>query len=360
MRDVTTLTATQLLASSTPELIFSRSLVEARREYRDLARRWHPDCTRDAQTDEVFAHVSALYRLALVKINDGTWMEPVEKLDQETPGQKKFRRTTGNITTINYVTSRRFELGSMYIGTNTVTFEVEHAFTDLFRNGCKQMRALKFHDSEMTLEMCNWLPQIVDAFKVHGASGANVLVLRKTPDQLLLADILAFHKGRLPQPEHVGWILNCLYNLACYLEWIGIAHNAISPETIFVSPLRHTVMLLGGWWYATAFDDTVEAVPERSLRFIPPDIIDSRCADARSNLELIKSVGRELLGDAVGVKLPLDDELPQNIVDWLSLPSSGCAIEDYDAWKHYVLPEAFGTAKFVAMNLDSTQLYKEN
>jgi hypothetical protein len=357
MRDLTKLTARQLLAISAPELLFSKSLDEAKREYRALARQWHPDCNRTAESEEIFAHISALYRLALKKIGHGDWYEPAEKIEQETPGQKNFRRTNGKITTIRYMTARPFELGSMYIGTNSVAFDIDDVFQDLFRDGCRQMRALKFNDGELTLELCNWLPQIVDSFKTPAS---NVVVLRKTPDQLLLADVLEFHKGRLPEIEHVGWILNCLYNLACYLELIGIAHNAVSPQTVFISPLRHAVMLLGGWWYATAFETRMIAVPERSLRFIPPDIIDSKRADTRSNLELIKSVGRELLGDALGVHLQLDEDLPQNMVNWLMLPSSGSAIEDYNSWKHYVLEDAFGSPKFVAMNLDSTQLYKEN
>ncbi|MFX4865105.1 hypothetical protein ABTB62_20195, partial [Acinetobacter baumannii] len=75
--------------------------------------------------------------------------------------------------------------------------------------------------------------------------------IRKTPDQLLLSDVLSFYKTTPFPLAHAGWIINGLLNIACYLEHSRLTHNAISAETVFVSPLRHTVHLLGGWWYST-------------------------------------------------------------------------------------------------------------
>lgn len=357
MRDLQSLTAARLLAVYAPEQLFSRSLVEAKREYRELARIWHPDCSNHPQCVRIFANISALYKLAIAKLTDGSWHEPVEKIEEETAGRKKFRQDTGAVVAFDFLTARRFELGSMYIGEQAVAFEVEHQFEDLATNGIKKISQLKFPNSEMALEMSNSLPQILEKFRTKDTT---VAIIRKTPDQMLLADVLKFYSGRIAQIEHVGWILNCLYNIGCYLQWANLVHGAISSETVFISPLRHAAMLLGGWWYCDRSDARLHALPDRTMQFLPPDILTTRRTDHRIDLELIKSIGRELLGDAVGAGLRLDTDLPEGMVEWLTFPAGDNAIEDYNAWKHGVLPDSFGCPRFVALELTTSELYKEN
>lgn len=355
MRNLDSLSAETLLAIKNPESLYTKSLYEAKREYRALARRWHPDGTDSPLAHKVFAQIVQLYQAALNKILDGTWIEPAEKIEDARPGIKTFRLIDGSLKTIHYLTARPFELGHMYIADNYVVFEVNDEFSDLFRNGRAQIRCLKYKDDDMAAEMSKFLPQIADEFRT---AESRALVIRKTPDQILLADVLAHYGDGLMELEHIGWILNVLYNIACYLQWLGVAHNAFSPDTFFISPVRHSGMLLGGWWYAAEYEERLNALPDRTLKYIPSDVIDHRLADGRTDLELIKAIGREILGDADGTQLCVN-ELPFDLVDFLQLPSSGCATEDYAAWKYGALPVVFGTPRFVAMNLDTHALYKE-
>jgi hypothetical protein len=356
MRNLDSLTAEKLLSITRPESLFTKSLYEAKQEYRALARRWHPDGAGSPDAHKVFAHVVQLYQQALNKILDGKWVEPGEKAEEERPGTKTFRLMDGSLKTLNYLTERTFELGHMYVADNFVAFEVNHEFSDLFRNGRAQIRCLKYKDDDMAVEMARYLPQVADEFRT---ADTRVLAIRKTPDQLLLADVLAHYGEGLMQLEHIGWILNVLYNLACYLQWLGVAHNAFSPETVFISPVRHSGMLLGGWWYATEFDERLNALPDRTVKYIPAEIIERRLAAPHTDLELIKAIGREILGDADGTSLCLNENLPFDLVDFLQQPSSGLATQDYAAWKYGALPAVFGTPRFVTMHLDTTALYKE-
>jgi hypothetical protein len=357
MRDLATLSAEKLLQISSPEMLFSQSPAEAKREYRALAGRWHPDCEKASVASRVFAHVVTLYQRARRKLCEGKWIEPCEKIEAEIPGIKAFRLADGSERRFEYQVLRSFELGSMFVSNHFVIFEVEREFRDLFLNGRAQLQALKFKDESMAVEMSKYLPQVMDTFRTDYSS---VLILRKTPDQLLLADVLAHYGGRLLPIEHVGWIMNVLLNLSCYLEWVGLSHNAIAPDTFFISPLRHTGMLIGGWWYASPIGAKLFAVPDSSLRFIPPDVLRHKRADLRADLELIKSIGRAVLGDACGAHLMFDEELPPELISWLQLPSSGRATDDYAAWKHQVLPASFGRPRFVNLTLNGLELYKEN
>jgi hypothetical protein len=356
MRDLVSLPAEKLLKISSPEILFSQSAAEAKREYRALARRWHPDSETSEVASIVFAHVVHLYQSACKTLFDGTWVEPCEKVEAETPGIKAFRLSDGSLRRFEYQAVRSFELGFMFVSNHFVIFEVREEFRDLFLNARTRLQNLKFKDENMALEMSKYLPQVMDVFKTQDS---DVIVLRKTPDQLLLSDVLAHYNGKLEPIEHVGWILNLLLNLGCYLEWAGISHNAIAPDAFFISPLRHTGMLLGGWWYAAQIGSRLLALPDRSLSIIPPDIVRNKRADVRADLELIKSVGCAVLGDPDGAHLSIDKELPSGLVKWLQLPSSGRATGDYAAWKHQVLPAAFGRPRFVGLKLDSLELYKE-
>jgi hypothetical protein len=355
VRNLETLSAEKILELTVPESLFSQSSHEAKCEYRLLARLWHPDLNRTTEAAVVFAHLSQLYRLARQKVKNGDWQEPAEKVEEQIDGTKKFKALDGSIKSVESKVSRRFELGMMHIGDHSVTFEVDNAFKDLYRSGCKQIRAQRFQNKSMAIEMGPCLPQILDSFRT---ATSRVLVLRKTPDQLLLADVHRHFSNKMA-PEHVGWILNVLYNISCYLRWTGTTHNAITLLTVFVSPLRHSGMLLGGWWYAMPAGERLHALPDEVIPFAPPDVLMNKRADPRLDLESIKAIGRRLLGDALGAHLSADPSLPPRFLDWLRLPSNGNAVEDYRDWKYEVLESCFGRPRFIKLPLDSNILYKE-
>lgn len=357
MRSLESLPAERLLCIKEAELLFSQSPRQAKEEYRMLARRWHPDFEKTPIAPRVFTHLVQLYELAQQKLEDGSWREPVDKVETQKPGIKRFRMPDGSIKAVECISTRNFELGTMFIGKQSVSFEATNEFEDLFRHGRRQIKSLNFEDHAMAAEMSQYLPQISEEFKT---GNSQIMVLRKTPDQFLLADILAYYSGKLPQIEHVGWILNVLYNICCYLEWQHISHNAISIDTFFISPLRHAGMLLGGFWYATPIGTQLKAIPDKCLQFIPPDILSCKQADTRSDLELVKALGRELLGDATGAHLRHNTKLPEALTEWLTLPSDGRATADYTEWKHRVLRASFGAPKFFRMNLTHSDLYKED
>ncbi|MBZ0186347.1 MAG: hypothetical protein K8F91_08880 [Candidatus Obscuribacterales bacterium] len=358
MRDLESITAKQILSVRTPEALFSQSRAQAKAEYRALIRLWHPDFRKTSIAPEVLAHLVSLYKIAKHKSLHGDWHEPCLKVEQEQAGVKTIRMKDGSIKRFRYLAASKIELGCMYIADNYVVFQVDAQYEDLYRRARKTVRGLSFSDADMACEIAPCLPEIVDCFS---STKSNFIAFRKTPDQLLLKDICAHMGGAISPVEHVGWILNVLYNIACYLEVSGIVHNGISVDTLFVSPLRHSGMLLGGWWYSLRFEEEMLALPEDLVRFIPPDIVSNGLACQRADLELIKATGRALLGycDSDWESLRFDCRIPASMLEWLLLPSTGSAVEDYAVWKYEVLPQCFGRPAFVDLRLVSGDLYKE-
>ncbi len=122
MRDLTILSADKLLSIQQPELLYSSSPLAAKKEYRLLAGRWHPDRERSAVAQQVFSHIVHLHNLAEQKRDAGAWNEPVDKIEAECPGLKRYRKLDGSLKELAYTARRYFELGAMYIGETQVVF----------------------------------------------------------------------------------------------------------------------------------------------------------------------------------------------------------------------------------------------
>jgi hypothetical protein len=353
MKNLESLPAEMLLKVNRSEELFSECPREAKAEFRKLVLMWHPDRNKGAEAASVFQRIVILYKEAVKKFQDGNWQEPAEKIYQESVGLKKFKRLDGHTVAVQYVARRAFELGTMYIANHHVTFEISNEFSDLFDNGCEQIRRLRFQNRKMAIEMSPYLPQIEDRFRT---ANSYVLTLRKTPDQLLLADVFQHFDGSLPQPEHLGWILNSLFNVCCYLEWAQIAHNGIDVDTVFISPLRHSSMLLGGWWYSVAVGEKLLALPQELCTLMADEIARSGRATARCNLIQLRALGRKLLNAGAAEDARNNHSV---LTEWLSEPAGNSACADYAQWKNDILVNSFGRPRFVDLAVDGKALYKE-
>jgi len=172
---------------------------------------------------------------------------------------------------------------------------------------------------------------------------------------------VAFAQEREPPGEldarHAAWIQSSLQNLACYFEYAGIVHNDIGAATYFVSPRNHTGCLLGGWWYACAAGHRLKALPPRTVRYAPPDVIRRKKADPRVDLELVRATGREILGDPAGARLRRNKKIPAAFANWVNGATSGEAVTDYKLW-NYALETSFGKRRFVEMKIETSDLYQ--
>lgn len=347
--DFSTLSAAALLAipEDRPERLFKGSVDEVKKAYRLLAMKWHPDRNRDPGAAAVFQHIGRIAEKAEERIAIGDW--PCR-------GSLQLSALDGKAYEINYLRRHRFELGAMYVASTVVAFEVDRAHADLVQRAERAIKDLHYADDRMRAQIAPHLP----AFPFAGAfqtATAYVVVMRKTPDLLLLRDVLDHFDGRL-DPRHVAWVLSSLLNLCCYFQHAGITHNALSPDTCFISPVEHSVAVLGGWWYAAASGERMVAAPAHTLEWAPHDLLATKQADIRTDLELVRAIGRELLGDITGTRLGRESSAKQAMITWLRLPASDNAIEEYRTWREQVLHDSFGARRFAELPLTQSDIYR--
>ena len=331
--------ASELLAATPTEWRTSLGkTVEAMRlTFRRLAHRWHPDHNADPQAGEVFARLQAA-RLA--------WKEAAR------PKVQTFSTDRGTRLEMRYATAYAHELGDTYIGMRTVLNAYSLSEADLAARAARADQLWRFANDAMRAQIRPLLPHAVT---VHTTLDRVVHVSSRDPALIRLADLMA-HLGRL-DPQHVAWIGSGLWNLACYLEYSQIGHQAIGMDTVWVDPANHRVALLGGWAYAGRLGERWAALPGRTLGLASSAMLKRKVQDATLDHTLIRALLRELLGDASGMHKAVST--PDALAAFTRQPAGGTAVAQYTAWKQ-ALVRSFGPPKFVEMALPPSHVYQEN
>lgn len=331
------MSAEKILAIPTtePERLFPNSLEEAAKEYRALALKWHPDRSSDPSAAKVMAHISALYQTVLEKIKSGRW---------EAVGVRIFKADR-KTRKINYLTSRTFELGEMLIGTNLVTFVIPTKYESYVLRGLRAAGSLHYPNKDWEKDLSGYFPKVEKYFEAEDSA---VIMLRKDPSSVLLSDLIRYCGGSL-DPKHTAWIISSLLNLCSFLEVSHTTHNALSPDTVFVSPKLHAAFLLGGWWYAAPTNKPLTAVPPYSHRLMTNLERERKTAAHRLDLQCIREIGLELVGDAI-------TDLPKPYREFLRLPAPASPIKDYEAWAK-VLTDSYGARRFVKLDVTPSAVY---
>lgn len=327
-----------------PERAFSNDRAECESERHLLLKKWHPDVSKDPKATEVFQQIGLLFKAAIKKLENGTWTLP----DQITFTDRYDRKFN-----MKYRRAHDFELGKMFVGETNLLFAVDSKYDQLYANGVLLMQGFKYASPDMQKEMERFLPKCKTL--IQGISHEYVVV-GKTTDVVLLRDLFTHHNGKLPA-KHVAWIVSSMLNIVCYLDWAELSHNAISMDTFFVSPEHHGGLLLGGWWYATAFGSKLTQVPNRTAELMSSMQRHSRLADRTLDQDLVRATARELLGDPAGTRLRSDPEVPIALADWLLTSASEKPVKDYSIWLNKVLPAAFGKRRFQKLDVTPTDIY---
>lgn len=337
------LTAENILQATRPEDLFSHDALKE--EYRKLALKWHPDTCDHPNCKDVFIQLDKLYKIGIDKISKGYW---------NFNGALRIESLSGHIYNIKYKYHEEFELGSMYISDNVLTYTVSKDYRKLYNNFIEKVSKFEFPNAKSREQMSKCLPSIKLQCETKDYL---VLCINKTPEVVPLSLLIKYFGGSI-DPKHGAWIMSTLHNMLCFLHFNSIAHNDISTSTYFVSPKFHSGLLLGGWWYTSISDSKLLSVPARTYGFMSIKDKEKKTTNKSLNGELARDVCREVLGDSSGVRLVSKFKVPKPFSDWIRLPG-GNAIQDYSVWQD-VLTESFGPRKFIEMKVDYNKIFKED
>jgi serine/threonine protein kinase len=345
MLNLSTITKDQILKIEEyePERLFSDPN-NISHEYKILAKKFHPD-NLDTGDEDTFQHLYSLKEKANAKIKAGEW---------HIPGLLELSGIDSKIYRIRYLKEFDFGLGRAFIANGFVAYLFDPLFEDQANHAYKVIPNFPYPHPDVKKEMEFRLTKIKQ--RIITTKGT-LLLLEKPTDTIRLLDLVEHHKGSI-DPKHAAWILTRLYSICCYLEKVGLTHNDISLDTIFIQPANHTAHLIGGWWFSSKIGTKMQKKQSgRTVAFAPRSVITSKIADIKTDLELVRLTGRELLGDDTGSKLINSKTIPKPLVDWLRLASTGNAESDYKLWEACLI-QSFGARRFVKLEVQSSDIYK--
>ncbi len=338
-------TANNILDMKEPGELFSDNIDSIKEEYLNLAKIYHPDRNDNSkESNDVMTQVNFFYTECIDMINSGRY---------EKPGLIKITGVDKKTYEIKYRISHKFELGTMYVGNTIVLYLLDKEYEDLFVNSMKVINDFTFIDEKMKLEFEGYLPKVINKFET--LDGSFGIVVSKTPDLILLSDVLEYYDGKIPV-RHVAWIISSLMNIVCYIDYNELSHNSISLDNYFISPKSHSGSLLGGFWYSVPIGSKMLSVSEKTYSIMPPHIKNKKCGDILTDLESVRLIGRELLGDKNGTRLLERRDVPLAMAQWLRSVASDKPSVEYSKWSE-VLYKSFGERKFIEMDLTENSLY---
>lgn len=330
-----------------PEIIFSGTECEIKKTYKKLSLLWHPDKTKNKNSSAVFSHIHDLYISAIEKLANGTLGTGKNILEITSLDGKKFKLT--------YIKEKNFEMGKYYIAHNIVAWCFDNNHIDEVKEGLKNLDSVKFIDETMRTAFKKYIPEVIELIE----SESVFYVLMKKPKGFLnVGDIWEHYKRNIPA-EHVAWIVSNLYNQLCFIHHNNLMFGGINTDNYYINPETHEGMLVGGWWYSCKQEQPLSMLSTNAVDVAPVSLLNSKKAEYLLDLEMVKLLGRELLGDKTGNYLKKNTSIPESFTQWFRVGSKGTAISEYSQWNNQVLIKSFGKRKFVEMKINSDDIYRE-
>jgi len=272
-------------------------------QFRVLSKKWYPDFNpkNKVKANEVFIHIKSLYEKGLNDINNSMWglKSNLATFTDKLKSERKYK--------IRYKICHEFELGKIYVGSSSVVYLLNDKYTRLSSNGVLALRTMKFPDGKKD-EFLKYIPNTPTRV---GTTDGTLIIYKKQASELLLKDVLEHYKGVL-HPRSICWIISSILNTLCLLQYSNVVLNNISPTSLFISPSKHYVVL-HGWWYSVKAGKKLIGLPKRTIDFTSA-ISSKNSARILTDIELLKTLGKELLGDIYGSKLLTNKKIPKPIL----------------------------------------------
>jgi serine/threonine protein kinase len=119
----------------------------------------------------------------------------------------------------------------------------------------------------------------------------------------------------LPEGQ-VTWILSRLLEVSAWLAQEGLVHGGINPESVFVVPEMHGVVLTS-FYHLSLRGQKMKSVSGRYKNWYPDELFAHKTADSFIDLECCKRLAAYLLGDASGSGVKLQKKVNPALLKFL-------------------------------------------
>jgi serine/threonine protein kinase len=320
------MTKTQILTFTKPSQLFS--IENYKDEYRKYAKANHPDKGGDAK---IMAHINKLYDMACALDRVHSW--------------RALGFITVNGVDYSYNSVNLFELGHIYTSDTKLIYHIFSKFTTELN------QITQFNNDKMKAQKI--IPDKIDIVK-DKTSGDFYYIVDIPEGSVLLRDILT--KINIIEVKHIAWIISRLFNVCSLVQYNGLVHLDISPNTILINPKTHWAGLYGGWWYCYKEGDKISKIPASTYRILPYSSISTKEASYMLMNSQIRALGRELLGNRYGDNLSLKST-ESKFIEYLTQAGGDNVIDDFVQWDTKIIDSIFGARKFAKWEIKKEDVY---
>ena len=225
---------------------------------------------------------------------------------------------------LRYLYSYSDKCADVYVTRRNIAFHFR-AGENAKAENLRRMTSSLDYPSADTRELSDFFPRVTGAFVLEDNTTLVVINKREEEYPLRLFGKLG---GR-----HVAWILSRLENLCCVLEYNGLVHPEIDPDSIYINPNNHTACLYSGWW----------DVARKNTTGVGGHILSSE-----DNLNGIRRTA-----DAI---LDRHTDAPAALIEFIRSRPRIDAYEDFAYWDEVII-RAFGKRRFVKMETEDSDVY---
>lgn len=328
---------------SPKELFGSEDEVEVKAEYKRLIKKYHPDVYAHKEiANKVSIHINNLYlQFQSSKVDLSNNKISIKLVDDSTLVIKALARFD-------------FELGETIIAANSIFYLIEKKHKALYENYKASVSSLEYMTSKMKEEFSGLMPKIEKELE---SESHYILIVSKPQDVYPLSYVVKALGGKL-EHKHIAWVMSRLHNILCFFWFNNLTHNAISMDNLFISPSMHTVLPLGGWWYAKEKGDTLKYLPKSSFEVLTQEMKDKKQANYSLDFYAMQRLCRQLAGDVTGSSLLMNKEIPTPFKEWMISALYKHPHGNFVHWEN-VLDASYGERRFIHMNVDVKAVYSD-
>ena len=138
--------------------------------------------------------------------------------------------------------------------------------------------------------------------------------------------------------KHINWVFSRMIEVCVMLEDIGWSLLNFSPESVFILPDRHGI-LIPSYYYLTEYGKKVEFISGRCKYWYPSFLLRDKICQPGIDITLAQKLTISNLGDksGSGVILKLNKEINSSVLSYLMKPArtdlSNNSLESMKEWR---------------------------
>lgn len=316
--------------------IFPNNPKEAKKVYKELIKQYHPDNCKDLQATEIIQKIQMLYTRAEELFQNNLW---------EKTNYIKFISTTGKQIFIHYQYHHVFELGEYFVCNKNVIYSFDFSKKKYYNNYIQNINNLRHENDNMKKVFSRIFPKILSEYDTK--DNRHIIVLTKTAEVHPLRCVIEnFFNNKIPD-RHLAWMITRLLNICCYLKYNNKVCNGINVDNLFVSLDYHSILLLGGLWYATDDNTPMIGTSKDIFNIMTPKVKSDKISKFITDIESVKFFGRQYMLDTY----------PQPLKDFFNSGSQDDPLKEFKEWEK-TLNKAYGERKFIKITANNNQIYK--